>query len=311
LLLIIKFFDSSSFGTFSATEYFKLVRAADFFAIMASSASSVPAKFLAAKDAICKHIYTSRHDSPFEDTTRGWADEEKRSFFEWFSVQTDIEKEERIRQQHAQPAMTMPQYIKALMNVDFSDEDTVVQFLNLTHINDYRPPPQPVVLGTEKCYQYQLISCAEYWDMSSDIALDVEESGVVMEMRSALANTKLPLQYIVPLGFLQCVTTHTYRTRSTYSSRPIDTPFGIVLNIVDKSLWMVLGSYSRDGIEPYEPIPVIDNNWDFLPMPANGRPTFDVMQILTWRDFIALEQTSAKARPFFSKEVPRNQCTTR
>jgi hypothetical protein len=40
-----------------------------------------------------------------------------------------------------------------------------------------------------------------------------------------------------------------------------------------------------------------------LPAPANGRPSFDVMQILTWKDFIALDQTSAKTRRFFSKEA--------
>jgi len=56
-------------------------------------------------------------------------------------------------------------------------------------------------------------------------------------------------------------------------------------------------------IEEYVPIPANANSWDFLPEPANGRPSFDVMQILTWRDFIALKQTSAKARRFFSKEA--------
>jgi len=114
-----------------------------------------------------------------------------------------------------------------------------------------------------------------------------------------LARTKSPVQYIVRLGFLQCVATHTHGTRSTCSSEPMNTPFSIVLNIVDKSLWMILGEYRRDMIEEYVPIPANANSWDFLPEPANGRPSFDVMQILTWRDFIALKQTSAKARRFF------------
>ena len=126
---------------------------------------------------------------------------------------------------------------------------------------------------------------------------------MVVEIRSALANIKSPVQYTVRRGFLQCVATHTHGTRSTGSSKPMNTPFAIVLDIVDKSLWTVLGHYIMDVIEQAEPIPVTANNWDFLPEPANGRPSFDVMQILTWKDFISLEQTSAKARRFFSKEA--------
>ena len=78
---------------------------------MATSASSVPTKFLAAKDAIRKYRCKNFHDSPFEHATRGWTEEYQKSFFKWFSAQAKAEEEERIRQQQAQPAMTMPQYI--------------------------------------------------------------------------------------------------------------------------------------------------------------------------------------------------------
>jgi hypothetical protein len=201
--------------------------------------------------------------------------------------------------------MTMPQYINTLKNVNFSDEYNVGEFMVLTQHLGRRPRPQPIVLGTENCYKYQLISCLSEWEVSGDIAEDAQDSEVAVEIRSTLANTKSPLQYIVKLGYLQCVATHTFRTRSTWSSKPIDTPFAIVLNIVDKSLWMVLGKHRRDRgfTEEEEPIPANANSWDFLPAPANGRPSFDVMQILTWKDFIALDQTSAKTRRFFSKEA--------
>jgi hypothetical protein len=204
--------------------------------------------------------------------------------------------------------MTMPQYINALKNVNFSDEYSVGEFLVLTQDLGRRPRPQPVVLGTENCYEYQLISCLSEWEVSSDIAEDTEESEAAAEIRSTLANTKSPLRYIVTLGYLRCVATHPYRTRSTWSSKPMNTPFAIVLNIVDKSLWMVLGKHRRDSryiTEEDEPIPADANSWDFLPEPANGRPSFDVMQILTWKDLIALDQTSAKTRRFFSKKAFR------
>jgi len=98
----------------------------------------------------------------------------------------------------------------------------------LTQILDWRPRPQPVVLGSEKCYKYRLISClGAQWDLSSDIAEDAE-SAVVVEIRSALANTKSPVQYTVWLGFLQCVATHSHGTRSTGSSEPMNTPFAII-----------------------------------------------------------------------------------
>jgi hypothetical protein len=85
----------------------------------------------------------------------------------------------------------------------------------------------------------------------------------------------------------------------------MDTPFVIVLNIVDKSLWIVLGKHRRDTdiIEEAVPIPANANSWDFLPEPANGCPSFDVMRILTWKDFIALDQTSAETGRFFSKKA--------
>ena len=106
---------------------------------------------------------------------------------------------------------------------------------------------------------------------------DTKQSAVAVEIRSALANTKSPVQYIVHLGCLQCIATHTHGTRSTGSSKPWNTPFAIVLNIVEKSLWMVLGKFRMDTNEPDEPIEETDNNWDFLPESANGRPSFDVM----------------------------------
>ena len=85
----------------------------------------------------------------------------------------------------------------------------------------------------------------------------------------------------------------------------MNTPFAIILNIVDKSLWMVLGKHRRDTdfSEEDEPIPADANSWDFLPEPANGRLSFDVMQILTWKDFVVLNQTSTQTRRFFSKKA--------
>jgi hypothetical protein len=240
----------------------------------------------------------------FNAATEGWTTEDKKNFIEWSYIQGKAEQEERIRQEQAQPAMTMPQYINALKNVNFSDEYSVGEFLLFTQHLDWRPDPQPIVLGTENCHQYQLISCLSEWEVSSDIAKDAKESEAA-EIRSTLVNTKSPVQYIVTLGYLQCVATHTYRTRPNWSPKPINTPFIIVLNIVDKSLWMVLGKHRRDTgfTEEDVPIPANANGWDFLPEPANGRPSFDVMQICRWKDFIALDQTSAKTRRFFSKEA--------
>jgi hypothetical protein len=63
------------------------------------------------------------------------------SFYKWFCAQADAEREEEIRQQQAQPAMTMPQYINALMNVNFSDGDSVSIFTQLTQMTDMRPRP--------------------------------------------------------------------------------------------------------------------------------------------------------------------------
>jgi len=267
---------------------------------MATSVSSVPAKFLAAIDAIREHEALRLKDSPFK-VVQDWTEADQRSFFNWFSMQAEAEDEEEIRQEQAKPAMTVPQYIESLMNVDFSDEVGVGRFINVTQQSYPRPPPQPVVLGTENCYKYQLISCLEEEDISSDIPEGAEESGVVVEIRSTLPGTKSPVQYVVPLGFLQCVATHSHRTRTTPSSKPMETPFAIVLNIVDKSIWMVLGTYRRDVDELAVPIPANANSWDFLPEPANRHRSFDVMQILTWEDFISLGRTSTKARHFFSK----------
>jgi len=59
---------------------------------------------------------------------------------------------------------------------------------------DWRPYSQPVVLGTEKSHKYQLISCQGQWDIFSDIAEDTEESAIAVEIRSALASTKSPVQ---------------------------------------------------------------------------------------------------------------------
>src|SRR5271170_3178995 len=97
----------------------------------------------------------------FDVTLKGWTKEDRKSFCTWFSIQAEAEREEEIRQQQAQPAMTMPQYINALMNVNFSNEDSVADFIQSTQRLDCRPRPQPVVLGIENCYKYQLISS---WD---------------------------------------------------------------------------------------------------------------------------------------------------
>jgi hypothetical protein len=212
--------------------------------------------------------------------------------------------EKLIQQERAQPAATMPQYIHALKNVNFSDEDSIGEFLLLTQPTGWQPAPQPVELGKEGSYKYQLISCMHDWEISSDIPPGTEDSWVAVEIRPTLANTKSPVQYVVPLGYLQCVATHTHRTRSTYSTQPtINTPFTIVLNIVDKSIWMVLDKETRDCNPEPVPIPANANGWDFLPEPSTDRPSFDVMQILTWDEFIALNQTSTGKRRLFLKRA--------
>jgi hypothetical protein len=87
-----------------------------FLATMATSVSSVPAKFLAAKDAIRKHrgpgqfvflkpfhscCQRNSTESTFEAVTEGWTKAEKKSFIEWLCIQLKTEREEEIRQQQA------------------------------------------------------------------------------------------------------------------------------------------------------------------------------------------------------------------
>ena len=52
------------------------------------------------------------------------------------------------------------------------------------------------------------------------------------------------------------------------------------------------------------PTPKDANTWPFLQAVANGRASFDVMQVATWKDFVTLgNQTSAVARPIFSAQA--------
>ena len=187
----------------------------------------------------------------------------------------------------------MAQYIEALKRLDFNNDDSMLDFINKTQIRDWEPYPQPIILGSDASTIYQLRSQLVDMEAASDIPSGAKLSEYIFEIRATAPNTKSPVQYIYSIGMLE----YTNRAGSTGTT----TPFTVGINPVDRSIWLILTPYSLDGVGNRVPIPLNIDTWPYTGTMANNRPPFDVIQIATWTEFIALNQTNAISRAIFTR----------
>ena len=88
-------------------------------------------------------------------------------------------------------------------------------------------------------------------------------------------------EFLVSLGFLDCI-------RSADTSG-VETSFHVYINVIDRSIWLVLAPYELNGIGERATIPRGTDPWPFLGLRSNGRVHFDVMELMTWNEFLNLK----------------------
>lgn len=94
----------------------------------------------------------------------------------------------------------------------------------------------------------------------------------------------MPLQFILPLGTLE------YR-RFAESSRA-ETSFRVCINPIDRSIWLVLAPYTLDDLGDRVSFPRGTDPWPYLGLHSDGCVQFDVMELMTWKEFQNLENQS-------------------
>ncbi|KAK4695623.1 hypothetical protein P7C71_g2164, partial [Lecanoromycetidae sp. Uapishka_2] len=205
------------------------------------------------------------------------------------------QREKDVKAQQSEPAMKMQEYINALKTVDFKTTGSISTFMSKTQIRDWQPYPQPVILGSENGIIYQLGSqIVNDIEPKDELPESTPPSDFIIEIRPTDPKATSPVKYVYPLGRLEAV----YQTGDL-----AQTPFRVCINPVDRSIWLVMAPYNLDGVGEKDSIPANEDTWPYFLTKANGRTQFDVMQVASWKDFIALNQTSAISRVFFNAQA--------
>ena len=182
------------------------------------------------------------------------------------------------------------------MAIDFRNTASLIKFIHLTQVRDRAPYPRPIVLGSEDDNVYQLRSQLLDMEPSHDLPADTPSSKAIIEIRSTNPNTECPLRFVLPLGTLEY-------TRIADSLR-VETPFHVCVNPVDRSIWLVLSSYTLDDVGDRMPIPRGTDPWPYLGLSSYGRMKFDVMELMTIKELRNLEnQDEALKKDMFGPAI--------
>lgn len=187
-----------------------------------------------------------------------------------------------------QPAM----YINSLGCLDFRHSSSISSFMYRTQIRDWEPYPEPIILGSEDGLVYRLRSQLLDLEPSCDVSADVILNDAISEIRATKPDTQCPLRFVLPLGTLDYI-------RLADSSR-FETSFHVCINPVDRSIWLILAAYTLDQVGDRVLIPRGEDPWPYLGLKSRGRVQFDVMELMTWKEFRKLEnQSQAVERDMF------------
>lgn len=202
------------------------------------------------------------------------------------------QRTESIQKQKAQVGMSPASYIKQLEAVDFRNFDSIITFVYETQTYGWGPYPKPIILGSENGLVYQLRSELLDLEPSDDLPASATTNDALTEIRSTNPTIKCPLQLVLPLGILE------------YSifdgSSRTETPFRVCLNPVDRSIWLVFTPDRLDDLGDRVSTPRVTDPWPCLGLNSDGRMQFDVMELMTWKEFQSLEdQSQALKRDIF------------
>ena len=175
--------------------------------------------------------------------------------------------------------MTTTEYIKVLESIDFHHLMSIDNFVLKTQIRE--PYPEPIIIGVENDYQYAIQSEQVNVDMQPPLFAEGQSHEYIVEP-SGQGSEIPPCQYLLPLGPLVCLPTSDSKSKS----EPTSLFFG--LNTADKSLWLILGTKYYDDLQT--------DAWDFLPTAADGRPSFDVIRVMSWDELLDLRAGTIDGR---------------
>ncbi|KAL8787055.1 MAG: hypothetical protein Q9213_002397 [Squamulea squamosa] len=241
-------------------------------------------------------------ESSFDIFLSGWSDEDRLAFLEQW-VPYSIEKDDKeMERQQAIPPLDRQGYIAAASKLDFirgAQNESLFNFHVATQYCDEEPYPAPFVLGSHSGYYYRLRSQTQDFDITNELAPEVQSYDDLLQVESTKSHTQSPVQYIFPLGILEAVSKATFNE----GGRGVETPFRVCMNPVDKSIWLVMVSYLIDGLGERDPIPESCNTWKFLRVRDIAAEPFDVMKILSWEQFTEVDEANAAERELFGQHV--------
>ena len=223
-------------------------------------------------------------------------------FYEWYRCDHEKRMKHLKEKADAKPAMTMRQYIEQLRTLDPQDIQSLDHFAGVTSSGGiYEKPCDPIILGSENGIRYQFRSGTLQYAGELDIPENVKDiHELFWEIKATAEGEEPPIKFVMVLGTLRHVNEgfekHPELCKYYPHKAEVETPYYVVLNVIDKSLWLVLAPYYTDDIYVDHEISMEQDTWAFLNTHSNGRGSFDIMRIATWDEFSKFNTDPHKAK---------------
>jgi len=170
----------------------------------------------------------------------------------------------------------------SLEAVVWSDPSSTNRLVSDTYGGGLRAASDPIYLGTDNQIRYYLDTKLPVLSTERDLPDDTAAHPCVLEIRNFDGSTP-PFQFGFPVGSLGYVAQETADT-SKGALELHSTPFRVYLDVLGRSLWLVLDSHYQDELGEDIDIPLRANPWDYMPSVQNGRNIFKAFMIQRVQD---------------------------
>jgi len=204
------------------------------------------------------------------------------------------------KKKQAKPAWSTEKYLCELHALDFHNKDAVFHFYVETRAIVVSNMPEPILLGHDSDYWYYLVSedCADIPRDQKDgrgekLTHDIVEFKPLptkMATRmSSVRPTKEELRFGFPLGSFNAIPKVRSNVRSGFpTGERIRTPFLVVYNLVDTTVWLVFNPFDEEIFGDYmlEEWPkeqrrvLQEHPPSYLPPTQKRQAAFDVVKIM-------------------------------
>jgi hypothetical protein len=179
--------------------------------------------------------------------------------------------------------MNVQTFVTALEAVKWTDTKSIEQLVSDTYVSGLRAASERIYLGVDNDIRYYLDSKLPKLRIASDFSDDKGAHPYILELRNFNSSSP-PFNYGFPLGSLAYFYHDPNNTNTDQPEKLQSTPFRVFLDVVGKSIWLVLDSCYQNELGDEIDIPLRSNAWDYLPSAQNGRNLFTAFMLQSLHD---------------------------